>query len=85
MVFVIGLLVFLADACLAQCAMCKATVESSQHNHDAHQQVGRGLNGGILMLLAIPYFLLMFLLWYFFRNKIKGFFKSMLNIYPDAK
>lgn len=39
----------------AQCAMCRRVAESS---HDAHDNnVGRGLNTGILYLLAIPYVL----------------------------
>ena len=73
------------DDIQAQCAMCKASVESSQHHHDQHRQVGMGLNKGILMLLGIPYLLLMFMLWYFFRNKLKAFFQSIVNIYPDTK
>ena len=89
-IFIIGfisvalLLLFSSDI-MAQCAMCKASVESSQHNHDQKQQVGMGLNKGILMLLGIPYLLLMFLLWYFFRNKIKSFFQSVINIYPSTR
>ncbi|MBK8585109.1 MAG: hypothetical protein IPN88_06640 [Bacteroidetes bacterium] len=39
----------------AQCAMCRRVAESS---HDAHEnKVGRGLNNGIMYLLAIPYVL----------------------------
>ncbi len=39
----------------AQCAMCRRVAESS---HDAHEnKVGRGLNSGIMYLLAIPYVL----------------------------
>ncbi len=37
----------------AQCAMCRAVSESSRNAND--NKVGRGLNGGILYLLAIPY------------------------------
>lgn len=67
----------------AQCAMCKATVESSLK--EGHQAVGRGLNTGILYLMAIPYCILMFLGWYFFRDKIKGAFSSFKNIYSNPQ
>lgn len=39
----------------SQCAMCRRVAESS---HDAHEnKTGRGLNSGIMYLLAIPYVL----------------------------
>lgn len=44
-----------APAVFAQCPMCKSSVESSLENPDA--TVGRGLNNGILYLLAAPYLL----------------------------
>jgi hypothetical protein len=40
----------------AQCAMCKATVESNIEN--GGKTVGRGLNDGILYLMSIPYLVL---------------------------
>ncbi len=39
----------------AQCAMCQASVSSSAES----DEVGRGLNRGILYLLSIPYLLFM--------------------------
>jgi hypothetical protein len=39
----------------AQCPMCKANVESSLKNTE--RLVGKGLNTGILYLLALPYLL----------------------------
>jgi hypothetical protein len=39
----------------AQCAMCRRVAESSTEAQD--NKVGRGLNTGILYLLAIPYVL----------------------------
>lgn len=39
----------------AQCAMCRRVAESSTEAKD--NKVGRGLNAGILYLLAIPYVL----------------------------
>jgi len=56
----------------AQCAMCKASVESSQGQANS---VAGGINKGILYLMAVPYLLLMFIfrklvhaLW----NKLRG-------------
>lgn len=40
----------------AQCAMCKATVETN--NAAAEKTVGKGLNKGILYLMTIPYLVL---------------------------
>jgi hypothetical protein len=44
-----------APAVKAQCAMCRRVVETSQDAKD--NKAGRGLNSGILYLLAIPYLL----------------------------
>ncbi len=64
---------------LAQgCAMCKAVVESGDGGgriFGGEQNVGRGLNTGILYLMAVPY-LLLFLL---FRKRIVGFFKEFAS------
>ena len=49
---------------VAQCPMCKASVESSQATHG--KSVGMGLNVGILMLLVAVY-LIVFgigIMWY---------------------
>ncbi len=40
----------------AQCAMCRASVESNVQTQDS--QVGAGLNSGILYLMSIPYILI---------------------------
>ncbi len=49
---------------LAQCAMCRATVESNLN--ETGGGIGAGLNTGILYLMAIPYILLTVIgvLWY---------------------
>jgi hypothetical protein len=39
----------------AQCAMCRANVESNVQSKQS--QVGSGLNSGIVYLMAIPYIL----------------------------
>jgi hypothetical protein len=64
-----------ADAWAQGCAMCKAVVESGEGNSrifGGEQAIGKGLNDGILYLMAVPY-LLLFLL---FRKKIVGFVKE---------
>lgn len=40
----------------AQCAMCKASVESNIEN--GGKTVGKGLNSGILYLMSVPYLVL---------------------------
>lgn len=57
------------------CAMCKATVESSQEQtgvFGGQQAIGAGLNKGVLLLMVVPYILLFL----FFRKRIVGFFKE---------
>ncbi len=51
---------------LAQCAMCKAVVESG----DA--QMAEGLNNGILFLMAFPYILIGTLFYFLYKYKIKN-------------
>lgn len=61
------------------CSMCKAVVENGESGGNIFggaQSIGRGLNNGILYLMAVPY-LLLFLL---FRKKIVGFFKEFAEI-----
>ncbi|MBL7953771.1 MAG: hypothetical protein JNJ91_01945 [Flavobacteriales bacterium] len=57
------------------CAMCKAVVESGEGSGNifgGEQAVGKGLNMGILYLMAVPYVLLFLL----FRKRIVGFVKE---------
>ncbi|MCD6020222.1 MAG: hypothetical protein K0S53_3343 [Bacteroidetes bacterium] len=55
---VILLLILLPEITEAQCAMCKASVESSQGQKNS---VAGGINQGILYLMAVPYLLLAFI------------------------
>lgn len=74
-VLVLVALIVPADLLAQGCAMCKAVVESGEGGgriFGGEQSVGRGLNSGILYLMAVPY-LLLFLL---FRKKIVGFFRE---------
>lgn len=61
----------------AQCAMCKANIESGQKTGG---KVGLGLNVGILYLLAAPYLLVGSIgaYWYFSNKKNK----TTLNVTP---
>ncbi|NER12654.1 hypothetical protein GWK08_04320 [Leptobacterium flavescens] len=53
LVFVIILFVFLLpEASDAQCAMCRAVLESGEE-----QSAAKGINNGIIYLMAIPYIL----------------------------
>ena len=47
-------LVVMSITSLAQCAMCKATLE----NQEEGSSIGGGINEGILFLMPIPYILL---------------------------
>lgn len=57
----------------AQCAMCTVSAEQSVKNGNTQ---GKGLNSGILYLLAIPYLVIsgMGILWYVkYRKKSTGY------------
>lgn len=56
--FILIALVLLPSITEAQCAMCKASVESSQGQKNS---VAGGINQGILYLMAVPYLLLAFI------------------------
>lgn len=57
----------------AQCAMCKAAAESNlKHNGNS---IARGLNPGILYLMAVPYLLLIFI----FRKQLKYLFTKLFS------
>jgi hypothetical protein len=54
----------------AQCAMCKASVESSMGQKNS---VAGGINQGILYLMAVPYLLIAFV----FRKQIVALWRSI--------
>lgn len=72
----LALVVLTPGELLAQgCAMCKAVVESGEeasHAFGGEQAIGKGLNAGILYLMAVPYVLLFLL----FRKRIVNFVKE---------
>ena len=64
-------LVLLPNVTEAQCAMCKASVESSQGQKNS---VAGGINQGILYLMAVPYLLLAFI-----------FRKQLVTVWRDIR
>ncbi|MFB2119644.1 hypothetical protein [Parapedobacter sp. 2B3] len=52
MVLAVALTAVIPDRADAQCAMCTLTAENATQNGNSQ---GKGLNRGILFLLAIPY------------------------------
>ena len=61
------LLLFVVDS-QAQCAMCKSVVESNMENGD---NIGSGLNNGILYLMAMPYISLGLIAFFWVRHNKK--------------
>lgn len=59
-------LFFIPQLAEAQCAMCRAVVESEVDGNTAE-----GINNGIVYLMAIPY-LLVGALFYFIYKKMRG-------------
>ena len=56
LLIIVILIVGFQQELLAQCAMCKATLESNmQSGEDA---VGKGINSGIMYIMFVPYILL---------------------------
>ena len=73
--FIIIAVLFTTIDVNAQCAMCKAVVETNLESGDTK---GLGLNSGILYLMAIPYIAaLVFGILYYIQNKKSN--PSLLN------
>ena len=65
--FIIIAVLFITIDVNAQCAMCKAVVETNLETGDTK---GMGLNNGILYLMAIPYIAaIVFAVLYYNQNK----------------
>ncbi|PRY86209.1 hypothetical protein [Mongoliibacter ruber] len=54
---------------LAQCAMCRASVENNVHTGET--SVGAGLNTGILYLFIMPYLIAMVIGYMWYKNAKK--------------
>jgi len=63
-VFILLLLITSAKSGLAQCAMCRSTLENNYSNGDPG--IAAGINTGILYLLSMPYLAIIIIgyLWY---------------------
>lgn len=57
--------VLLVDTSYAQCSMCRAVVESDANN------MGKGINNGILYLMGFPYIIMLTLGVILFRKVYK--------------
>ena len=66
-------LLLFAVTAYSQCAMCKAAAESDLKNNP--NSLAKGLNTGILFLMAIPYVIVSII----FRKDIGQFFKNIGN------
>ena len=63
--FVIGVLISIQS--YSQCAMCKAVVEANLESGD---DIGSGLNEGILYLMSMPYLaVLLFGVFYYLQKR----------------
>lgn len=51
----------------AQCAMCRAVLESETDN-----SMAEGVNNGIVYLAAIPYLLMGGLIWFIYKSRKKA-------------
>lgn len=61
--FIIILLLVLPTVADAQCAMCRAVVES-----EADGRTAEGINNGIVYLMAVPYVLVAGLFYFIYRK-----------------
>jgi len=82
-VFVL-LLIFAANMqSMAQCAMCKTSVESDLENGGG--SIATGLNSGILYLMAIPYLVIMTAGYFIFRKQIDAKLKMWRDKFFPSK
>ena len=66
----------------AQCAMCRTTAESDL---TAGGSIAKGLNTGILYLMAVPYLALIIGGYFFFKKPIDAKIKTIKNKYFPSK
>ena len=58
---------FISFSASAQCAMCRAVLESETDN-----SMAEGVNNGIIYLAAIPYLLMGGLIWFIYKSRKKA-------------
>ncbi|AXT57836.1 hypothetical protein J8L88_10215 [Aquimarina sp. MMG015] len=64
--YILVLLLFFTVSMDAQCAMCRAVLESEEG-----QNTAKGINNGIVYLMIIPYVLIGVVGYFIYRNKKK--------------
>lgn len=70
-VLFLALLFFVPTDVFSQCAMCKQSAESSLKSNPG--SIARGLNSGILYLMAVPYLAILFI----FRKQVMVLLKKI--------
>jgi hypothetical protein len=75
-------LLFLNEAAMAQCAMCKGAI--AEKVSDGESNFGEGLNKGILYLMAFPYMIFGAIAFFWYKESKKGSDKSS-NILDNLK
>lgn len=54
----------------AQCAMCKAVLESNMQSGE--EAVGKGINGGIMYIMFVPYILMAVAGYFTYKHHVKN-------------
>ncbi|MCF8713217.1 hypothetical protein JM658_00105 [Joostella atrarenae] len=62
-ILIILVLVLLPDFLQAQCAMCRAVLETG-----GNEEVAEGINNGIVYLMAVPYILIAVIGFFIFKR-----------------
>lgn len=65
--YIVILLLLFSTSVDAQCAMCRAVLESEEG-----QETAKGINNGIVYLMIIPYVLIATVGYFIYRNKKKS-------------
>jgi len=61
--------IFSAKGLLAQCAMCKAVLESNMQSGE--EAMGKGINDGIIYIMFVPYVLIAIGVYLLYRHHKK--------------
>ena len=78
----IALLICSSQA-IAQCAMCRATLENNVSNGEAG--IGAGINFGILYLFVMPYIAISLVAYFWYKNSKNNASKIDLRSYYKRK
>jgi hypothetical protein len=77
--FLLVLIMFFVIASPGQCAMCKQAAETSMKSDP--NSVARGLNKGILYLMAVPYVMIAFI----FRKQLYAVWKKVSSRFSGSR